>query len=637
MKKMNDMAEYLFHQGTNYRAYEYLGAHKTDGGYVFRVWAPNADRIFLSGDFNNWGEDAPLERISEGGIWEITLGDDRICAGDRYKYKIYGCGQEHFKADPYATEAGLPPETASVVPVFSEYEWRDSGWLAYRKKNAGKFYSLPMNIYELHMGSWKRHEDGTPFSYTELARELAPYVKQMGYTHIEMMPLTEYPFEGSWGYQVSSYFAPTSRYGTSDELKGFIDSMHEAGIGVILDWVPAHFPKDRFGLYEFDGKPLYEYQGADRMEHAGWGTRRFDVGRNEVQSFLISSASYWLREFHIDAIRVDAVASMIYLDYDKLPGEWVPNIYGDNRCLEAIAFFRKLNSHVKGEFPDVLMIAEESTAWANITTFDNEGLGFDLKWNMGWMNDTLAYAELDPIYRKYHHNNLNFSLTYSFSEKYILSISHDEVVHGKRSFLDKMSGDYWQKFAGARAFMGYMMTHPGKKLNFMGSEIGQFREWDYEGEIEWFLLEYESHAKFQRYVAELNHFYLSQPALWQIEDSWDGFKWIEADDKDQSIVSYRRIDKKGKELLVLINFTPVVYEHFLLGTDISGTYEEIFNSDDTRFGGSGVINAGELKTTGRGISSCRDSVEIRVPPLAITVLRCKRKAPERKTDPKRKA
>ena len=637
MEKINDMAEYLFHQGTNYRSYEYLGAHKTDDGYVFRVWAPNADRIFLAGDFNNWGEDAPLERISEGGIWEITLGNDRISTGNKYKYKIYGCGQVHFKADPYATEAGLPPETASVVPTQSEYEWRDGGWLAYRKKNAGKFYSLPMNIYELHMGSWKRHEDGTPFSYTELARDLAPYVKQMGYTHIEMMPITEYPFEGSWGYQVSSYFAPTTRYGTSDELKSFIDSMHEAGIGVILDWVPAHFPKDRFGLYEFDGKPLYEYQGADRMEHAGWGTRRFDVGRNEVQSFLISSASYWLREFHIDAIRVDAVASMIYLDYDKLPGEWVPNIYGDNRCLEAIAFFRKLNSHVKGEFPDALMIAEESTAWANITTFDNEGLGFDLKWNMGWMNDTLAYAELDPIYRKYHHNNLNFSLTYSFNEKYILSISHDEVVHGKRSFLDKMSGDYWQKFAGARAFMGYMMTHPGKKLNFMGGEIGQFREWDYEGEIEWFLLEYESHAKFQRYVAELNHFYLSQPALWQIEGSWDGFKWIDPDDNERSIISYRRIAKDGKELLVLINFTPVVYENFLLGTDVSGTYEEIFNSDDARFGGSGVINEGDLKTTGKGISSCRDSVEIRVPPLAVTVLRCKRKAPVRKTSPKRKA
>ena len=631
METTNNLAAYLFHQGTNYSSYEYMGANAAEGGFTFRVWAPNADAVFLTGDFNGWREDTPLERISEGGIWEVFVDSGRISSGDKYKYKIYGCGQVHFKADPYAREAGLPPETASVVPSETEYKWRDEGWLAYRRRSADKFCSMPMNIYELHMGSWKRHEDGTPFDYTELARELAPYVKQMGYTHIEMMPITEYPFDGSWGYQVSSYFAPTSRYGTPDQLKGFVDSMHEAGIGVILDWVPAHFPKDRFGLYEFDGKPLYEYQGKDRMEHAGWGTRRFDVGRNEVQSFLVSSATYWLREFHIDALRVDAVASMIYLDYDKLPGEWVPNVYGDNRCLEAIAFFRKLNSHVKGAFPDVLMIAEESTAWANITKFDNGGLGFDLKWNMGWMNDTLSYAELDPIYRKYHHDKLTFSLIYSFSEKYVLSISHDEVVHGKKSFLDKMSGDYWQKFASARAFMGYMMTHPGKKLNFMGSEIGQFREWDYAGEIEWFLLEYDMHAKFQRYVAELNHFYLSQPALWEIEDSWEGFEWIEADDKDQSIISYRRIAKDGRDLLVLINFTPVAYEHFLLGTNKGGTYEELFNSDDIRFGGSGVVNTGDIKTTGRAISGKCDSVEIRVPPLGITVLRCKRKAPVRKT------
>ena len=631
MEKINELAAYLFHQGTNYKAYEYMGAHKEDGGFVFRVWAPNADKVFLCGNFNAWGEDIPMQRISENGIWEAFVSDGTISEGAQYKYKIYGCGQVHFKADPYAREAGLPPETASIVPTESEYKWRDSGWLAYRKKSAPNFYSLPMNIYEIHAGSWKHHEDGTPFDYTELARELAPYVKQMGYTHVELMPITEYPFDGSWGYQVSSYFAPTARYGTPNQLRGFVDSMHEAGIGVILDWVPAHFPKDRFGLYEFDGKPLYEYQSADRIEHAGWGTRRFDVGRNEVQSFLISSATYWLSEFHFDALRVDAVASMIYLDYDKLPGEWVPNIYGDNRCLEAIAFFRKLNSHVKSEFSDVLMIAEESTAWANITKFDNGGLGFDMKWNMGWMNDTLSYALLDPIYRKYHHDKLTFSLTYSFNEKYVLPISHDEVVHGKKSFLDKMPGDYWQKFASARAFMGYMMTYPGKKLNFMGSEIGQFREWDYEGEIEWFLLEYEAHAKFQRYVAELNHFYLSHPSLWQIEDSWDGFDWIEADDNEQSIISYRRIDKDGNDLLMLINFTPVVYEHFLLGTDKPGIYEEIFNSDDARFGGSGVLNVGDLHTTGTVISKRSDSVEIRVPPLGITVLRRKAEKATKRT------
>ena len=633
MERKNDMAPYLFHQGTNYYAYDYLGVHRTDEGFVFRVWAPNADAIMLTGDFNDWSDGIPLERVSDGGVWEVNVTDGSVKLGDKYKYKIYGCGQVHYKADPYAKRAELPPNTASVVECDSDYQWRDEGWLAYRKKTAVDFYRQPMNIYELHLGSWKHHEDGTPLTYTELARELSTYVKQMGYTHIEIMPVTEHPFDGSWGYQVGSYFAPTARYGTPDEFRGFVDTMHEAGIGVILDWVPAHFPKDRFGLYEFDGKPLYEYQGWDRIEHEGWGTRRFDVGREEVQSFLISSASYWLREFHIDALRVDAVASMIYLDYDKRPGEWVPNPDGSNRCLEAIAFFRKLNAHVKGEFPDVLMIAEESTAWGNVTTFDNGGLGFDMKWNMGWMNDTLSYAELDPVYRKYHHDKVTFSLTYAFGERYALPISHDEVVHGKKSFLDKMSGDYWQKFAGARAFYGYMMTHPGKKLFFMGSEIGQFREWDYEGEIEWFLLEYEAHAKFQRYIAELNHLYLSSPELWQRDNSWEGFSWIDADNKDQSIVSYRRTADDGQELVVLINFTPVVYEDFVLGVSREGKYEEVFNSDDERFGGSGVVNKGELKTQKLWSHGFEDSIRFRVPPLAITILK-KKKA--KKTTRKKK-
>ena len=633
MERKNDMAPYLFHQGTNYYAYDYLGVHKTDEGFVFRVWAPNADAIMLTGDFNDWSDNLPLERVSDGGIWEINVTDGSVKLGDKYKYKIYGCGQVHYKADPYAKRAELPPNTASVVECDSDYQWRDEGWLAYRKKTAVDFYKHPMNIYELHLGSWKHHEDGTPLTYTELARELSTYVKQMGYTHIEIMPVTEHPFDGSWGYQVGSYFAPTARYGTPDEFREFVDVMHEAGIGVILDWVPAHFPKDRFGLYEFDGKPLYEYQGWDRIEHEGWGTRRFDVGREEVQSFLISSASYWLREFHIDALRVDAVASMIYLDYDKRPGEWVPNPDGSNRCLEAIAFFRKLNSHIKGAFPDVLMIAEESTAWGNVTTFDNGGLGFDMKWNMGWMNDTLSYAELDPVYRKYHHDKVTFSLTYAFGERYALPISHDEVVHGKKSFLDKMSGDYWQKFAGARAFYGYMMTHPGKKLFFMGSEIGQFREWDYEGEIEWFLLEYEAHAKFQRYVAELNHLYLSYPELWQRDNSWEGFSWIDADNKDQSIVSYRRTADDGQELVVLINFTPVVYEDFVLGVSGEGKYEEIFNSDDERFGGSGVINKGELNTQKLWSHGFENSLRFRVPPLAITILKKKK---QKKTTRKKK-
>ncbi len=631
MKIVNDMAPYLFHQGTNYAAYEYMGVHKTEDGYVFRVWAPNADAIFLTGDFNDWSESIAMQKLNDGGIWEVLVEGNTVKDGDKYKYKIYGCGQVHYKADPYAFRSELPPGTASIVSSYDTYEWRDKGWLEYRSKTAKDYYKRPMNIYELHLGSWRRHEDGTPFSYTELATELSTYVKQMGYTHIEIMPVTEYPYEGSWGYQVCSYFAPTARYGTADAFKGFVDLMHEAGIGVILDWVPAHFPKDRHGLYEFDGKPLYEYQGWDRIEHEGWGTRRFDVGREEVQSFLISSASFWLREYHIDALRVDAVASMIYLDYDKRPGEWIPNADGSNRCLEAIAFFRKLNSHIKGAFPDVLMIAEESTAWGNVTTFDNGGLGFDMKWNMGWMNDTLSYAELDPIYRKYNHEKINFSLTYAFGEKYVLPISHDEVVHGKKSFLDKMSGDYWQKFASARAFLGYMMMHPGKKLFFMGSEIGQFREWDYEGEIEWFLLEYETHAKFQRYVSELNHLYLSSPELWQRDDNWGGFSWVDADNNEQSLIILRRFADDGSELEAVINFTPNAYECFRVGVPYAGAYEEIFNSDSERFGGSGVVNNANIKSYDEHSHGLEHSVLMRIPPLGMTVIRKKPVKPKTTT------
>lgn len=615
----SNAAEYFFHEGTNYKAYDYMGSHSTDyGGRVFRVWAPNAHDVTLVGDFCGWEDGIAMKRVSDGGIWECET--DLAKIGDRYKYKITGRNGVHMKADPYGFACELPPDTASVIADIGGYKWRDSGWLEHRRKKTGRMYGEPMNIYEVHLGSWKRHKNGDYLTYAELAEDLAPYIKQMGYTHIELMPVSEHPFDGSWGYQVGCYFAPTARYGSPKDFMAFVDSMHEAGIGVILDWVPAHFPKDEYGLYEFDGQPLYEYQGADRIEHSGWGTRRFDVGRNEVESFLVSNASFWLEEYHIDALRVDAVASMIYLDYDKLPGEWVPNVYGDNRCLEAIAFFRKLNSHIKGAFPDVLMIAEESTAWANVTTFDNDGLGFDMKWNMGWMNDTLSYAELDPVYRKYHHDKTTFSLTYSFGEKFILPISHDEVVHGKKSFLDKMSGDYWQKFASTRAFMGYMMTHPGKKLMFMGGEIGQFREWDYEGSIEWFLLDYDAHARLQLYTAELNRLYLETPALWQIDGSWDGFKWIDADNKDQSILSYRRIDTEGRELVVLINFTPVVYEDFRLGVPKAGTYKEIFNSDAEKYGGSGVINTAYRRSESISWNGLDNSIQLRVPPLGISIL-----------------
>ncbi len=632
----NNLPAYFFHQGTNYKTYEYLGVHFEDGRFVFRVWASNADAVFVVGDFNEWKDTMPMQRITEGGVFEAYDTEGTVKPSDRYKFRIYNKGREIMKADPYGTSAELPPDTASLIPDLDEYTWRDAGWRKHAEKVRSKIYEQPMNIYEVHLGSWKLHEDGTYYSYAELAAELSTYVKKMGYTHIELMPIAEHPFDGSWGYQVCGYYAPTSRYGTPNEFKGFVDSMHEAGIGVILDWVPAHFPKDAHGLYEFDGQPLYEYQGYDRMEHEGWGTRRFDVGRNEVECFLVSNALYWLDEYHIDGLRVDAVASMLYLDYDKRPGEWVPNIYGDNKCLEAIAFFQKLNSAIKERCPSAIMIAEESTAWANITTFDNGGLGFDFKWNMGWMNDTLAYSEEDPLFRKYHHEKMTFSLTYAFGEKYILPISHDEVVHGKKSFLDRNPGDYWQKFAGTRAFMAYMMTHPGKKLMFMGGEIGQFREWDYAGEIEWFLLDYDAHAQIQLYSSELNHLYLENAALWQNDTSWDGFKWIDANNRNHSILSYRRIDKKGKELIVLINFTPVAREDYLLGVPYSGVYEEIFNSDSERFGGSGVINKGDIRTTGKAWNYLGDSVRLRIPPLGAVILRCKRKNPQKKALPKDK-
>ena len=463
---------------------------------------------------------------------------------------------------------------------------------------------------------------------------MTPYVKAMGYTHIELMPVSEFPFDGSWGYQVCGYYAPTARYGTPQDFMRFVDRMHEAGIGVILDWVPAHFPKDAHGLYEFDGQPLYEYQGKDRMEHAGWGTRRFDVGREEVQSFLISNAVYWAEKYHIDGLRVDAVASMLYLDYDKKPGEWIPNIYGDNKCLEAIAFFQKLNSCFVNNYPDVMTVAEESTAWANVTGFDNGGLGFTLKWNMGWMNDTLAYAAEDPLWRKDHHERLTFSLTYAFSERYILPISHDEVVHGKKSFLDRMPGEYDQKFAGVRVFLAWMMTHPGKKLTFMSTEIGQFREWDYAGAVEWFLLDYEKHAKLQAYVAKLNRFYLSTPALWERDSDWaGGFEWIDADNREQSILSYRRKDRAGKETVILLNFLPVEREDFLLAVPFAGRYEEVFNSDAAEFGGTDVRNTGVYKTEKCLLRNYGNAIRIRVPAMSAVMFRCIHKNPVRKKKP----
>ncbi len=582
----DDIPAYYFHQGTNYKAYDYMGAHRIGGGFVFRTWAPNADAVYVTGDFNDWSAETPMTRISEGGIFECKIPDGAFGENFKYKFIIERDGKTIYKADPYAFKCEAPPNTASVF-TSEEYKWHDSLWLRNRQRRAAYgFGTAPLNIYEVHLGSFMRNAEGEYLTYKQLATELATYVKQMGYTHIELMPVAEHPFDGSWGYQVCGYYAPTSRFGSPNDFCEFVDILHMAGIGVILDWVPAHFPKDAHGLYEFDGSPLYEYQGKDRMEHKGWGTRCFDVGRNEVQCFLVSNAAYWAEKFHIDGLRVDAVASMLYLDYDRLPGEWIPNVHGTNVNLEAVAFFRKLNGHMRDKYPDVMMIAEESSAYPNVTDFWGEGLGFTMKWNMGWMNDTLDYIKTDPLFRKHNHNNLTFSLTYAFSENYVLPISHDEVVHGKKSLLDKAPVSYEDKFATNRAMLVWMMGHPGKKLTFMGCEIGQFREWDYESSVEWFLLDYPMHEKFQHFVATLNKFYLEHSQLWEDERSWEGFSWLDADNADKSIISFQRRNKKGDTLVFAINFTPVEYKDFELPVPFEGRYRCLLSSADKEFGGT---------------------------------------------------
>ena len=621
-----NLPAYYFHQGTNFKAYEYLGVHIIDGRMTFRVWAPNAESVSLCGDFDSWGDGISMSRITDGGIWEAVT--DILPEGTRYKFRIRTRdGRELMKADPYAFFAEKPPETASVIchSAFS-YEWGDAAWMTSRP--LAKEYGRPINVYEVHLGSWKRHEDGSYLSYKELADELLPYVKQMGYTHIELMPVAEHPFDGSWGYQVTGYFAPTSRYGRPDEFCAFVDAAHRAGIGIILDWVPAHFPKDAHGLYEFDGMPLYEYQGWDRVEHAGWGTRRFDVGRPEVQSFLVSNATYWAEIFHVDGIRVDAVASMLYLDYDRRPDEWVPNVYGDNRCLEAIAFFKKLNSHLSGAYPALMMIAEESAAALKLTGDAEDSLGFTYKWNMGWMNDNLSYAETDPIFRKYHHDKLTFSLIYSFDEKYMLPISHDEVVHGKKSYLDRHPGDYWNKFAGARGGLCWMMLHPGKKLLFMGTEYGPFREWAYEESLEWFMLDYEMHAKFQHFTADLNHLYLSSPELWARDLGWDGFEWIDADNAEGSVIVLSRSDGKGR-LLAVINFSPVYYPEYRVGVPVCGEWREVFSSDRLEYGGGGVTHEGMLRSENVPMHGREESLCLRVAPHGAHIFRLEKEIPHK--------
>lgn len=631
----NDFPLYLFYQGKNYEAYKFFGVHSKAKGrgrsFVFRVWAPNAKSISVVGDFNEWDrEKNPMKLIADG-VWEAEV--SKLKQFDTYKYSIETRdGRIILKADPYGAHYETRPGTASKI-FESSYEWNDKKW--YDTKKSKSIYKSPVNVYEVHLSSWKRKSEDILPDYLTFANEIIPYLKKMSYTHVEFMPLTEYPFDGSWGYQVMGYFAPTSRYGTPDDFRKMIDLFHEAGIGVILDWVPAHFPKDGAGLYEFDGTCCYEYTDERKKEHKAWGTRVFDYGKAEVCSFLISSANYWFDEFHVDGLRVDAVASMLYLDYDRRDGEWCANIYGGNENLEAVEFLKHLNEAVFSKHPDALMIAEESTAWPLVTKpTDIGGLGFNFKWNMGWMNDMLSYMSLDPIYRSFNHDKLTFSFFYAFSENYILPISHDEVVYGKCSMINKMPGEYDQKFASYRAFLAYMMAHPGKKLLFMGQEFGQMNEWNYQTQLDWNLMEFDSHRNLLNFSEKLNKFYVENSPLWQNDDSWNGFSWISNDDNTQSIIAFRRIDDNGDEIITVCNFVPVQRDDYKIGVPYAGKYTVVFNTDAKEFGGSGITEK-SFKTADEPMHGLDHCISMTLAPLSVIYLKyspVKRRASKAKTE-----
>jgi len=625
MEKNNDQL-YLFHQGTYTHAYEYMGCHPFEDekgkGFVFRTWAPNAKSIAVLGDFNGWDNTKhTMTKISKNGVWEVFVYGAEV--GHMYKFEITDSkNYARLKADPYAFANETNGRTASIVYDYKGYEWGDEGYIKYR--DSKNHYKSPMNIYEVNLGSWKKQSDCSYYTYRMLADELIPYVVEMGYSHIEIMPITEYPFDGSWGYQVTGYFSPTTRFGEPKDFMYFVDKCHQNGISVIIDWVPAHFPKDEHGLIEFDGTCLYENQGWDRKEHKSWGTRRFDYGRNEVQSFLISSIMMFLKEYHIDGVRVDAVASMLYLDYDKKPGEWIPNEFGENKNLESVAFLRKLNSSVFKEFPNVLMIAEESTAWPMVTKPPHDGgLGFNFKWNMGWMNDTLEYIKTDPYFRKSIHNKLTFSMFYAFSENFVLPISHDEVVHGKCSLLNKMFGEYHDKFKSMRAYLSYLMAHPGKKLTFMGTEFAQFKEWDYQAGIDFCLLDFETHNNMHKFTKALNHFYLENPELYREDYSWKGFDWLVPDDNNANVLIFRRMDNEGGELIYAVNFSPVNREGYTFGVD-SSEYVEVFNTDSVEFGGSGMTN-GKVVAEKENFKGKKYKLTINLPALSGVFLKKSKK------------
>ena len=619
----------LFYSGRDCRAFDYMGAHPfvQDGeqGYLFRVYAPEAEKVSVMGEFNDWNRNADYMTRDEQGIWEKFI--PNIPEYAAYKYSVWAKSGDVFdKSDPYGFHFETRPGNATKAYDLDGYEWGDASWLDWRKKHLP--YSNPVNIYECHLGSWKMHEDGNFYSYRQLADELVPYVKEMGYTHIEFMPLTEYPFDGSWGYQVIGYFAATSRYGTPKDLMYLIDKAHQAGLGIIMDWVPAHFPKDGCGLVEFDGSHLYEYADPLKMEHKEWGTRVFDYGKVSTRNLLFSSAMFWIEKFHMDGLRVDAVASMLYLDYNR-QGEWRPNVHGGRENLEAVDFLRLLNEYILTDHPDVMMIAEESTAWPMVTKpgYDG-GLGFNFKWNMGWMNDMLCYCSADPFFRKDMHDKITFSFMYAFSENYILPLSHDEVVHGKCSLISKMPPPYENQFGGLRALYGYMAAHPGKKMLFMGGEFAQFSEWAYQRGLDWMLLDYPAHRQMQAYVKALNHFYLATPQLWEQDTDWRGFEWISHEDNRNNIIAFRRVAKDGSDIVVVVNFSPEEQQEYRIGVPITGTYEEIFTSDKTEFGGSGMAN-GKLKTENKPMHGQEQSIVLKIPRFGVLFFKGKAKAKRR--------
>ena len=614
----------VFHTGDSVRAYDFLGAHLVNrndkNGVVFRVWAPTARSVSVAGDFNNWNNEANYMYNIGYGVWEVFVeGVKQFCT---YKYCIESeYGDRLMKADPYAFHAQTRPGQASVVYDIESYSWNDSEWFNKRKEN--NISSSPMNIYEIHAGSWRKYPDGNFFNYQKLADELIPYLKEMHYTHVQLMPIMEYPYDGSWGFQTTGYYAPTSRYGTPSDFMAFVDKLHGEGIGVILDWVPSNFPTDDFGLARFDGSPLYESNDPKTSKRDSWGTCLFNYARFEVTSFLVSCAMFWLDKYHIDGLRIGALSSMLYLDYGKTEGEWEPNKFGGKENLDAVDFVKRLNTAVHMYHPDVMMFAEENTSWPKLThKIEDGGLGFDFKWNMGWMNDMLHYMSLNSMWRPFNHDSLTFSFYYAFSEKFLLPISHDEVSHGTGSLIKQMPGKYDEQFAGVRAFITYMYAHPGKKLVFMGTEIGQFDEWNHEEAIQWDLLEFEKHKKLRTFFKELNKFYLDCKPLYELDTVWKGFDWIHHDDYTNSVIAFKRTDKNGDEIVSVCNFQPIRRDEYCIGVPKYGLYDEVFNSDEERFGGSGVVNGNNIKTEVMKIHGFDQGLSLTLPPLSVIYLRC---------------